>query len=61
MNCFKCSHPKSSHGPSLSYPQEFLCFECFEDIKFYRTGMSFHKFPGNLDIIEHLAKEQNLI
>ena len=67
MNCYKCGHSKNEHMPSGAYAGEFFCMACFNEhysmdvpaIK--NTTDAYHKYPDNLDLIEHLAKERNLI
>ena len=61
MKCRSCHHAKESHNLSRAYPSEILCYTCFGGTYIeYRDA--YHAFEwDNLDLIEHLAKERNLI
>lgn len=59
MKCYKCGHDEREHQESLAYPGEPFCIKCF--ILLTTDYDPYHKFPDNLDLIEHLAKKRNLI
>lgn len=62
MNCQKCKHKQEAHGKSSAYPIMPLCFDCFGGYLSATYADAYHKFEwDNLDLIEHLAKERNLI